>query len=89
MNNHPTLIAYLLFINLAAIFVYGTDKLWARGNAWRVRETTLWLLALLGGSAGAIIAIKLFRHKTRKATFLVPLAVIILAQIILYLYLTA
>lgn len=51
----------------------------ARGRA-RVRERTLLLLALAGGSPGLVLAMLAARHKTRKAAFLAPLGLILLAQ---------
>ena len=45
---------YLIFINLFAFCTYGIDKWKAKKGAWRVPEKTLLILALIGGSAGAI-----------------------------------
>ncbi len=83
---HPVIISYLGLINLIAFFIYGLDKVYARANAWRVRERTLLLLALCGGSLGAILGIQLFRHKTRKNIFLLYFSVILIAQLGLLLY---
>ena len=58
-----------LGMSLIAFFAYGLDKSAARTNRWRTKETTLQLLALLGGWPGALIAQGQFRHKTRKAEF--------------------
>jgi uncharacterized membrane protein YsdA (DUF1294 family) len=49
--------------------VYAWDKSAARREAWRVSETKLHLLSLLGGWPGAIFAQQLLRHKSSKATF--------------------
>lgn len=81
-------IVYLLIINFITLVVFGADKISAASDAWRVRERTLLLLALVGGSLGAIIAIKFFRHKTQKSSFLILLAVIFLAQLALLLWIT-
>ena len=57
---------YLAAINLAAFFLMWLDKRRARRKgARRVRERTLLLSALLGGSVGAIAGMRLFRHKTK------------------------
>ncbi|MBI2444560.1 MAG: DUF1294 domain-containing protein [Candidatus Magasanikbacteria bacterium] len=77
-------IIYLTAINLITLFLYGSDKLSARAGADRVRERTLLLLALLGGSPAALLAMKLFRHKTRKASFLAILTLILLIQLALF-----
>ena len=56
---------YLVCINLAAFAVMGADKRRARREAWRIRERTLFLLAIVGGSVGAIAGMYAFHHKTR------------------------
>ena len=71
-------LGYLACVNLAAFAVYGWDKSCAR----RVREATLLLLAVLGGSAGAILGMCLFRHKTRHLLFSLGLPLILLAQLL-------
>lgn len=63
------IIKYLLVINVLAFAVYGVDKWKARQGRWRVPEATLLGLAALGGSAGAWVAMQLFRHKTKKNKF--------------------
>jgi uncharacterized membrane protein YsdA (DUF1294 family) len=65
----------LLDLSLCAL-----DKARARRGGRRVRERTLLGLALAGGSPGLILGMVVARHKTRKAAFLAPLALILLAQ---------
>lgn len=60
---------YLLVVNLLTFVTYGIDKYKARHNRWRVREASLLLLAALGGSIGALLAMKVFRHKTQHKKF--------------------
>ncbi|MDR3401455.1 MAG: DUF1294 domain-containing protein [Chthoniobacter sp.] len=48
---------------------YGWDKRHARREDWRIAESTLHLLELPGGWPGALVAQRLFRHKTRKIPF--------------------
>lgn len=62
------LLGYAVLSALAYI-AYGLDKRAARRGEWRTREATLHLLALLGGWPGALIAQRVFRHKTGKAPF--------------------
>jgi len=62
------LILYLA-ASVAALIAYGVDKSAARGGRWRTPESTLHLLALIGGWPGALIAQKVFRHKSRKRSF--------------------
>lgn len=59
----------LLAYNLVVLGIYGLDKWKAGRGAWRTPERTLLWLAALGGGLGALLAIRLFRHKTRKPLF--------------------
>ena len=77
------ILGYAVFINLIAFFFYGIDKLKAAGGHRRISEKTLWTLALMGGSAGALLAMNFFRHKTKKLSFQAVLAVILAVQIVL------
>ena len=56
-------------INFAAFAAFGIDKMKAEAGSWRIAESTLLMLALVGGTAGAYAGRKLFRHKTRKQPF--------------------
>lgn len=60
---------YLLFVNVLTFGIYGLDKVFARRGSFRVSENILFLFSLLGGSLGAIIGMKFFRHKTKKLRF--------------------
>jgi uncharacterized membrane protein YsdA (DUF1294 family) len=61
--------AVYLAASLATAVAYGIDKAAAQSGAWRTSERTLHVLALLGGWPGALIAQRVFRHKSRKASF--------------------
>ena len=61
---HVVLI-YLAAINMATFFVYGIDKWKAMNSKWRIRETALLGLAVLGGSIGAWLGMKVWHHKTQ------------------------
>ena len=54
-------------LSLITILAYGLDKSAAQNNRWRTQENTLHLFSLFGGWPGALIAQKIFRHKTQKA----------------------
>src|SRR6476469_6527114 len=69
------LVAVLSCVCFAA---YGLDKRRAATGGRRVSERTLHLLALLGGWPGALLGQRLFRHKTRKATFLIAFWAVLL-----------
>ncbi|TDR52710.1 uncharacterized membrane protein YsdA (DUF1294 family) [Halomonas ventosae] len=63
------LIGTYLLASLAAVILYGVDKAAARRGDRRIRESTLQLVALVGGWPGALLARRWFRHKTRKQPF--------------------
>ena len=74
------LLWYLAAVNVVTFTVYGIDKRKARRGAWRIPEKTLFLLQLLGGSVGALLGMKVFRHKTKHWYFVWGIPIILLAQ---------
>jgi uncharacterized membrane protein YsdA (DUF1294 family) len=74
-------LAYLLVINLITVVIFAFDKSRSRGDGRRISEKTLLLFALIGGTPAALYAMNLFRHKTQKYSFQIPLYLIMLAQI--------
>lgn len=74
------LIVYVVAVNVVAFVVYGVDKYKAQKAKWRIRESTLLLLAAIGGSAGAWLGMKIWRHKTRHAKFRYGVPAILLIQ---------
>ena len=76
------LILYLILINLAAWGLMGADKYRARKHAWRIPERTLFVVALLGGSLGAILGMYLWHHKTKHWYFVIGMPLILVAQIL-------
>ena len=72
---------YLLAANLLTFVTYGVDKWKARHNRWRVREAALLLLAALGGSIGALLAMRVFRHKTQHKKFRYGVPALLLVQL--------
>lgn len=60
------LLLYTLIINIALFFTMGFDKHCAVKEKRRIPEATLFIMALLGGSIGGFLSMKLFHHKTKK-----------------------
>ena len=79
---------YLICINIITIAVYGIDKRNAVHGKWRIRVSTLLTLAAAGGSAGALLAMYLFHHKTKKKKFTIGIPLMLLVQIVLLVFLT-
>lgn len=74
-------VAYLM-LGAVSFGVYGFDKRAARRGAWRVPESTLHGIDLIGGIAGGLLGQAAFRHKTRKEGFVITTALIAAAHII-------
>ena len=84
---HSCLAYYLLAINVVTFIVYGIDKYKAKKAKWRISEATLLLLAVLGGSIGAWMGMKVWHHKTMHKNFKYGIPAILLIQIALMTYL--
>lgn len=87
MTLHGSLACYLLAINAVTFIVYGIDKYKAKKAKWRISEATLLLLAVLGGSIGAWMGMKVWHHKTMHKKFKYGIPAILLIQIALMAYL--
>lgn len=83
---HIILTIYLIAINIATFFVYGIDKWKARRSKWRIPESTLLTLAVLGGSIGAFIGMRTWQHKTMHNKFKYGVPLIINLQVVLAVY---
>lgn len=77
---------YLICINVFSLVCFGIDKYKAIRKKWRISESFLLALTVLGGAFGSLIGMFLFRHKIRKPMFfiIVPIAVIFYIAVIIY-----
>lgn len=80
------IIAYILIINIIGFLSMYIDKRRAKRNEWRIKEGTLFSIALLGGGIGGIIGMYKFRHKTKKLKFTIGFPTIVILQIVLIAY---
>jgi len=71
----------LLIVNCWTILRFWQDKQRAQAGERRISEADLLGLALIGGSPGALLARRLFRHKTRKEPFTTHLLLIVALQL--------
>ncbi len=62
-------LALYIIASIVAFVAYAIDKSAALRNQWRIQESTLHLFALLGDWPGALVAQRLLRHKSSKASF--------------------
>lgn len=88
MNNQNQLhiaIIYLAVINVVTFFMYGIDKRKAKKSKWRISEAALFMMAVLGGSIGAWLGMKVWHHKTLHKKFRYGIPLILIVQIVLVL----
>ena len=88
MNLPHIVLIYLAVINVVTFFMYGIDKWKAKKSKWRIRETALLGFAVLGGSLGAWLGMKVWHHKTlhRKFRYGVPLLIIVQIALLIFIY---
>lgn len=65
----PEIVLLYIAMSLLTYLFYYLDKSAARNGGWRKKESTLHVMALLGGWPGALLARHRLRHKTRKQPF--------------------
>ena len=76
------LTGYLIFINMIAFIIFGIDKWKAVHDRWRISEKSLFILAMIGGSIGAILGMRFFHHKTKHKSFTIGIPVILILQVL-------
>ena len=78
---------YFIIINLIGFLSMYLDKYKAKKHLWRIPEATLFIIAIIGGSIGSIIGMRVFHHKTRHWYFVYGMPAILIIQIALVLLL--
>ena len=73
---------YLLIINALGFLIMLADKEKAKKQLWRIPESTLLTVAVLGGSVGCYAGMRVFHHKTRKPKFYIGVPVIFAVQVL-------
>ena len=77
------ILLYLLIVNALGFLLMLVDKRNAQKNLWRIPESTLLLMATIGGSIGSLAGMYKFRHKTKHVKFVLGIPAILIAQIVL------
>ena len=80
---HKILFIYFLSLNVLTFFTYGIDKWKAKKSKRRIREAALLGLAVLGGSIGAWLGMKVWHHKAMHKKFKYGIPAIIIVQLAL------
>ena len=82
---HQYSMYYLFAINIVSFFLYGIDKYKAKKNKWRISEATLLMIAVIGGSIGAWVGMRLWHHKTMHKKFKYGIPLIMQVALAVYL----
>ncbi|WP_291286369.1 DUF1294 domain-containing protein [Flavobacterium sp.] len=77
------LLTYFLVVNITVFILAGYDKYQARKNKQRIPENTLFFLEAIGGTAGLLLAMLSFKHKTSKSSFIIKFSFIFLIQVLI------
>lgn len=82
------MLEYLILINIITFLVFGIDKFLAIKRYFRVPESALLSLSLVGGCFGAMISMLVFHHKNKKRRFqlIIPLTILLWINIIIGVY---
>ena len=83
MNILNIIVLYLIMMNITGFAMMGIDKRKAIKHLWRVRESTLFLIALIGGSVGCILGMRVLHHKTKHLYFVYGMPLFLILQILL------
>ena len=86
MVNYKYLIIYLIITNILSFLLFAYDKMQAKRGRWRVSEKALFISALIGGSIGSIVGMKMCRHKTKKWYFKFGIPLVLILQVVGVLY---
>ena len=81
------ILGYHLAVNITSFLLYGIDKYKAKKGRWRISEATLLLMAVIGGSIGAWVGMRIWHHKTMHKKFKYGIPIIIILQVALAVYL--
>lgn len=77
------LVLYLIVVNSVGVLLNLADKYRAKHNLWRIKERSLWLIAILGGAPFSYITMKIIRHKTKHKSFMIGMPILALLDIII------
>ena len=82
MNTKTLIIIYYIVTNLLGLGLMASDKIRAMEHRFRIPESVLLLISLIGGAFGAMIGMFLFHHKTRKMLFRVGIPLMLLVHVV-------
>ncbi|MDQ0480169.1 uncharacterized membrane protein YsdA (DUF1294 family) [Hathewaya limosa] len=78
------IINYFICINVIGFISMYLDKRKAVKSQWRIKESTLIMIAILGGGIGSYLGMETFKHKTKHIKFKYGIPIIIVVQVIIF-----
>lgn len=86
MNN---ITVYFIFINILNFILFTLDKQKAKKRQWRIAESWLFFISLIGGSLGGLLAMNIMKHKTSKISFAIVMPILMIVNFLAWYYLTS
>lgn len=80
---------YFLIISCISFLLMYIDKQRAIKHEWRIPESTLMTLSLIGGAIGTYLGMYTFRHKIKHNKFTIGVPICIIINIVLYYFLVS
>lgn len=78
---------YLIVINTISFICFFIDKKRARNKLYRISESFLFSVSIIGGALGSFLGMKVFHHKSKKKKFIIGIPIILIFNIIVLIYL--
>ena len=85
-NYKIIIVIYMVIMSIISFASMGIDKKRAINKKWRTPEKTLFIIAFLGGAAGSVLGMRIFRHKTKHMKFVIFMPLFLVLQIAALLY---
>lgn len=83
------LLVIFAVMTIVGILVMGIDKSRAKKGDLRIKESTLFLVAVLFGGVGTTLGMIIFRHKTKHWYFVVFMPVLAVLNVVAIMFLSA
>lgn len=80
------ILLYLICINILTLSLFGVDKFLAIKNKRRIPEKDLLVFSFIGGAFGGLLGMFMFNHKVSKGSFLWKFALVLISQIVLFVF---
>lgn len=77
---------YILLVNIVAFLIMGIDKHRAQRNKWRISESSIFAVGIIGGGLGILLGMRFFHHKTKHLKFTLGIPVEVILNIVMFGY---